>query len=204
VQRRALLTAGIAAPLWYMGVLLALGALRPGYDHARHVMSLLGEDGYSLAMAMNVLGFGALGLGLALFALGLRPAWPGQERTKIAALVALAGLAIAAVGALPCDPGCTEVTLRGRLHSPAASVAAAAMVGAMGLGAWDLARTPGGAQHAHHTLLLGMPALVGGLLYLLRVEPHIGAWQRLALAGPLAWVVLTAWVLQRRLRRSSP
>lgn len=195
LPRRVLLAAGLLAPLWFAVVVLVLGSLRPGYDHARDVLSRLGESGYALGWAMNALGFGALALGIVLFALGLRSAFPTPRGRWGSALLALAGLAIAAVGALPCDAGCREVSALGRFHSPAASVAATAMFAALLLFLLEFRDRREWQAHARLTMLLAVPALLGGLLYVLRVEPWIGAWQRLALAGPMLWMMLTAWRL---------
>lgn len=200
---RALAACGIAGPVVFAMGVPVLGALRPGYDHARDVLSRLAETGSPHAWAMAVLGFGLLGALTLLFAAALARAFQGRGPRMAAALVGLSGSGLVALALLPCDPGCVEVSPTGRWHSPMASFVAATMGLALLLYAWDFWRRPGWRGHAMLTLGCIVLAGVFGALYNLRVEPWVGAWQRLALAGPLLWSAATSLRLLRA-RGSSP
>lgn len=202
--RHALAALGVAGPAAFTLVLLVLGALRPGYDHARDVMSRLGEVGYPLGWAMNLFGFALLGVTTLGFAEALRRAFEGPAARAGALCVALAGGGLLALAVVPCDPGCVETGPLSRWHSPTASFTAGMMGLALLAFAWDSARRPGWSGHAMLTLACLVLAGAFGALYNLRVEPWIGAWQRLALAGPLLWSAATGLRLLRAPRGSSP
>lgn len=197
LPRRALAACGIAAAVLFPLVVGTLAALRPGYDHVRDVLSKLGEVGSPNAWAMSVLGLGALGALTLGFAAALRGRF-GRGTAWASALIAVSGLALLAVAMLPCDPGCREVSALGRFHSPAAGVAAGTML----LGVLGFARAwwgdPAWGGHARLTLALCAPSLVAGAMYTSRAFPDImGGLQRVALAGPLAWMALTGWRMLR-------
>lgn len=200
---RARLALGVAGPAAFALVVLALGALEPGYDHARDVLSELGARGAANPLAMNALGFGGLGASMALFALALRRSAVPGARGAAPWLLALSGAAVVAVGLLPCDPGCHQVSLVGELHTRAASVSGAAGFAALALFARAMRGAPGWEGHLRLTLacLAGL-AVFGGLYSLgaagYPVLPWQGALQRGALASSAAWTVATAARLLRR------
>lgn len=95
--------AGAAAPVLFWLVVIAAGAVTPGYSHVTETISALAEQGAPFGWIMRTGGV-AVGAMLMLFALAI-----GAEfRSRTAAgLVALGGGCMAVgIGFVNCDPGC--------------------------------------------------------------------------------------------------
>lgn len=105
----ALLLLGLAALLMVLGT-VAFARRKPGYDHARHTLSELGEWGSPIATPV------ALGLflpvGMACFAATWHLEGGAAERIAI-----LLGLDYIGSALFPCDPGApSDGTRRHRIH----------------------------------------------------------------------------------------
>src|ERR1043165_6282010 len=100
---------GIFAPVLWASSIALCGSLRPGYSHLTQYISELGERGSSTELLMRYAGFLPTGAMHVLFAGALYSAFKGSRSAALGALLlALNGLARAAAGMFPCEPGCGE------------------------------------------------------------------------------------------------
>lgn len=102
LSTRSLLALGIAAPVLFLGVALAEGALRPDYDPMRQYISLLSLGPTGWTQVVNFIVAGVLFPG---FGIGLRRAWidgPGARWTP--RLIVVVGAALVVSGLFVTDP----------------------------------------------------------------------------------------------------
>ena len=130
LSRLAGLAGIVAAPQLILGIAYA-SSLRPGFDQLRQVVSELDQAGAPSAAAFEefaVLPFAVL---LTIFAIGLHRSLPAGPVLG-PFLVALGGLALAASGLFPCDPGCPipPVSWAGFEHTGLAVVGLSALAAA--------------------------------------------------------------------------
>ena len=118
--------AGIAAAPFYILLIIALGALEPGYSHLTMPMSILGgvPDPRGLIFNLGVLITGAF---VIAFGIGLRSRLPLKWSARIGCgLLALGGLGLIGAGIFPCREGCRNIFIEpdsaGRIHMIAAFV----------------------------------------------------------------------------------
>ena len=201
--RRALALIGVVGPLYYMVLVTVLGMVWNGYDPIRDTQSELGAVDAPYRLVMNLAGFMALGACILAFAaaywLLLAPSWAKPLATG---LLVLAGLGMVVVGSFPCDAGCVDVTVTGRLHSlftmpGAIGLPAAAMVSALvfrrdgcfGM-AWQLV-----------SFWLGLVTLLSGPLIAAELVGGVsGLVQRAAMWVPLVWMIVVSSKLYRLAR----
>lgn len=206
LQSRAL-WAGLAAPALFLVALLALAAATPGYDHRLHGVGLLGSADAARPLSWNLFGFLLPGLLVAVFAWGLAKALArdgvgAAGRVGLWAL-ALSGLALAACGLLPYDPGRPEA-VGSQLHANAFALAMVAFApGALLVSAstrfragWRSLTALGPALVAAFFVTLVWP--LGLLLPELLDRP--GLEQRITFALYFGWLLLAAGVALRRAR----
>ena len=168
---------GIAAPPIAVVTVLVAGAVSPGYDPLLRTVSRLAVPGMPAAAAVDL----SIGLiGLACFGLA-----SGLVRGAPVGRVALtvSGLAFLAAAVVHLDPASAGATAMHRLAS------ALAVVG-LTVAPLALARAYGPVSFAVGVAELAM--LVIGLGLLATSFDAWGAWERLLLAIPLAWMVLMA------------
>ena len=168
---------GIAAPPIAVVTVLVAGAVSPGYDPLLRTVSRLAVPGMPAAAAVDL----SIGLiGLACFGLA-----SGLVRGAPVGRVALtvSGLAFLAAAVVHLDPASAGATAMHRLAS------ALAVVG-LTVAPLALARAYGPVSFAVGVAELAM--LVIGLGLLATSFDGWGAWERLLLAIPLAWMVLMA------------
>ena len=192
--------AGALQPAWLLGGSIAFGALRPGYDATRAI-SELGEQGYALAVAWNVVGFGGAALLYGLYAVAVGAVF---GRGWLFWLTAAQAVTIAGGGLFSCDPGCPPVmsTPQGWLHA-AFGLPYFAVTSALPLVAWRVFRSlPDWRPLAPVSLAAGL------LLVLLFVAgpfvfgaERVGLYQRTALALAGVWAAAVALRLSERLRQ---
>ncbi|RAY15558.1 DUF998 domain-containing protein [Actinomadura craniellae] len=96
---RPLLGCGIVAGPLYVGVSVAQGLVRDGFDFGRHAWSMLANGPYGWIQSANLILVGIL---VVAFAAGLRRAGAGRAASW---LVAVFGAGMVAGGAFPADPG---------------------------------------------------------------------------------------------------
>ena len=191
---------------WGAGVVFAvalswLGAVVPGYEHARMPVSFLGMRGVALAHCWNVAGFILPGLLVACFALSLqaplRRAGAGALARIGTWLLLISGLAFAGNGVFAYDLAEPDGTAS-KLHVAMLTIALlgflpSALLLALGLRrrpAWRVLVT-GGALLASATLLSVLQRM-GDWLPLLGDNP--GYAQRVTLALYFLWLALAALV----------
>jgi len=190
---------GIIGPIIYAIVLFTLGALEPGYDPILQSMSELGDIDAPYAIIMNTLGFPLLGIFFMLFAVGVHQNISSGEGTKIGPfLIVISGLFLILTGIFPCDPDCIDVTVTGGLHSLFATLAALVMIPV------PLAIVPRvySNQTWHwYVWLCWVVVIISGFFSILYMFPefatYTGLLQRLAMAPPLVWMMITAIKITR-------
>ena len=190
--RRALALVGVVGPVGYLVLVTVLGMLWDGYDPVRDTQSELGAVNAPHGTVMNLAGFMALGACILAFAaaywLLLASSWAKLLATG---LLVLAGVGMVVVGFFPCDAGCVDVTVIGRLHSPfsmpgAVGLPAAVMVSAL------VFRRDGrfGVAWQVVSFWLGLATLVSGPLIAAELVGGVnGLVQRAAMWVPLGWMV---------------
>ena len=168
---------GIAAPPIAVVTVLVAGAVSPGYDPLSRTVSRLAVPGMPAAAAVD-LSIGLIGLACFGLASGLVR---GAPVGRIALTVS--GLAFLGAAMVHLDPASAGATAMHRLAS------ALAVVG-LTVAPLALARAYGPVSFAVGVAELAM--LVIGLGLLATSFDGWGAWERLLLAIPLAWMVLMA------------
>lgn len=133
--------AGIATPVVWFALLLAAGALLPGYDPVRQYMTELTDTAtWPIALA----DFYIVALLIAVFAIGLRSALGnGGAATAIVLLVLVKALATLGTGLVHGDVDPLVRTSSGQLHNMLVAVGNVALAVACLLAAWRLPSLPG-------------------------------------------------------------
>lgn len=194
---RYLILGGVVGPVLFALVVILCGALQPGYSHATHMISELGETGGSYASLMNYLGFIPSGLFLVTFGASLAYLVPRSALSLVAAsLVAIFGLGIAAAGVYSCDPGCpqrylsSEATLHGLVSITAFTA------GVFGIALWAYCFRGLAMWRSLWPFSAASSATALALLLVLYAtadarSPH-GLWQRLFLATLFLWCAVAS------------
>ncbi|KOQ71747.1 membrane protein [Stenotrophomonas maltophilia] len=189
---------GLLAAVAFVLAVAGFGAGLDGYAQGRHPVALLGARGVPHALAFNLVGFVLPGLLAAGVAERLRrtlPTGAGWAPRVGSQMLLLAGLAFAAMGALPLDVD--------DLHGPASQLHASAwMIWVLGFVAGSVLLAVSGLRQAHGRAL-GVLALGCGVLAALAAFALQGVLpaplaQRLAFACWAVW--LTAALPLSRLR----
>jgi len=109
--------AGIIAVVLYVGSVIIISSVRPGYSHTRQVLSELGEIGAPNAIIMNGV-FISVGILLIAFSIGLHLGINEGRGSKAGPVfLVILGITVIGGGLFPCDPGCqTPESLSGIMH----------------------------------------------------------------------------------------
>jgi hypothetical membrane protein len=183
-------------PVLDMVITAWLGALDPGYSHARQYISELGEDGRPYAAVFNAwcLAYGVL---LAGFAVALGRGL--GSRSVFIALLTVAATSIAG-GVFPCDPGCAGRSPSARVHFLTGYVSLAAILLTPFLAWFAMSGNPVWRGHRAFTLASG-GLLVAAMGWLAACHYSsrgpTGVAQRLVLGVQYAWMVVLAVRLWR-------
>jgi hypothetical membrane protein len=190
---RALLLAGLAAPIVLIVAIVAAGDSEPGYSHVSQFVSELGAVGAAHQNPFNYGGLFFSGLLTVLFALGMYlQVKPRAWFVASSLLVAVAGIGRLVAGVFPCDAGCAigNMSNTATVHVVAGffaltSGATAPLLLAVGL------RRRGQNRLFWVSAGLGCSSLilVTVLFGLGKGFPYVGAVQRLALAAFYGWIV---------------
>ncbi len=179
---------GLLAAVAFVLAVAVFGAGLDGYAQGRHPVALLGARGVPHALAFNLVGFVLPGLLAAGVAERLRrtlPTGAGWAPRVGSQMLLLAGLAFAAMGALPLDVD--------DLHGPASQLHASAwMIWVLGFVAGSVLLAVSGLRQAHGRAL-GVLALGCGVLAALAAFALQGVLpaplaQRLAFACWAVWL----------------
>lgn len=197
---------GLIGPIIYAIVLFSLGILEPGYDPISQSMSELGAVDAQNALVMNTLGFPLLGLFFILFSVGVHQNISSDKAARIGPLmIAISGVFLLLTGIFQCDSGCIDVTLHGELHSFFATLAAIVMIPV------PLTIIPhiySDESWRHYIRISWFIVIMASIVSLLYMFPELEAWtgllQRLAMAGPLIWIEVTAFKIHQHLKQHLP
>ncbi|MEN6682024.1 DUF998 domain-containing protein [Stenotrophomonas pavanii] len=179
---------GLLAAVAFVLAVAGFGAGLDGYAQGRHPVALLGARGVPHALAFNLVGFVLPGLLAAGVAERLRrtlPTGAGWAPRVGSQMLLLAGLAFAAMGALPLDVD--------DLHGPASQLHASTwMIWVLGFVAGSVLLAVSGLRQAHGRAL-GILALGCGVLAALAAFALQGVLpaplaQRLAFACWAVWL----------------
>jgi hypothetical membrane protein len=194
--------AGLLAGPLYLTLILALGALEPGFSHRTSLMSTLGGAPGVRGVAFN-LGVGTTGALVTIFSIGLHHRLPPTWTTRVgSALLMIGGLGLIGAGVFHCNQGCRNVLaepdLVGRLHL-IASLLAGMGTGLAPLAIWaamrrsvtcnDLAAATLGAA-----ILANLPGIVfwATVATGFRLHSVEGLIQRAGMVVVLIWIFFVA------------
>jgi len=166
---------GIASPLAAVAAVIVAGALTPGYDAMSRTVSRLAVPGVWAAAVVDV---SIALIAVTCFALALTLG-PNVLAGRIALTVS--GVALGGAAMVHLDPGSAGATA---LHRSFSAIAVLGLTAAP----LTLARVYGSLSLVVGIAELGM--LVIGLALLATPFDAWGAWERVLLAIPLAWMVL--------------
>lgn len=194
--RRALLLAGVAAPLVYLATVIAGGWATPGYDHLDAPVSALFESGAPHALPISI-AFAAYNLLLVAFGIGLGTAFRDRPPALrlAAAMVALNGLLGLVIELTPMDPTGAPATPAGIAHLVIAALLSLGSMAAMAAAALGWRSMPGHGRAAAGTAAMLALVVVSGALAAVaatRGLPLMGLYQRLTIGTYLAWVLAVA------------
>ena len=199
INQRMLAVCGIVGPILYTIVMIAIGLLRPGYNHLTQFMSELGEVGGTNAIIMNTAGFILLGFFIIAFAFGLHRGISEGEGSKIGpALIAMSGAGWIAVGLFQVEPNSVDISFTGMLH-----VSGAMIVGlGFSIAPFAIARRSRKdrrwASYRPYSLATGLLTAIFGLVFIFGgIEGWMGALQRIVIGIPLLWIEVMAIRLLR-------
>ncbi|WP_343543637.1 DUF998 domain-containing protein [Stenotrophomonas pavanii] len=179
---------GLLAAVAFVLAVAGFGAGLDGYAQGRHPVALLGARGVPHALAFNLVGFVLPGLLAAGVAERLRrtlPTGAGWAPRVGSQMLLLAGLAFAAMGALPLDVD--------DLHGPASQLHASAwMIWVLGFVAGSVLLAVSDLRQAHGralgVLALGCGVLAALAAFALQVVLPAPLAQRLAFACWAVWL----------------
>lgn len=199
--------AGIATPIVWFALLVAAGALLPGYDPVRQYMTELTDTStWPLALA----DFFVTALLIAVFAFGL---WSALGRDGVATVIALLVLVKAAAtlgtGLVHGDIDPLVRTPSGQLHNTLVAVGNVALAVACVVAAWRMPRVPGWAGLTAYNIATA--ALTVVLLVVLATMTTAGTGradaplasiggliQRLSMLVTDAWPAVIGWRIRER------
>jgi len=197
--QRLLAFCGVIGPITYAIILTILGLLWSGYDPIAQYMSELGAVDAPHAIVMNVMGFQLLGISMIGFGFGLhRDISKGWDSEVGVALIIVSGASMVAVGFLPCDPGCANVSLTGVGHAMTATTASIAMTFGMFVLSFRFRKDK---RWQGYWLFTFLAAIVATVLSPLPMFPLFTPWagllQRLGIGIALFWMIATGSKLLR-------
>lgn len=189
----------LATLLTMTSMVVAVGALTPGYSHVSQFISELGARGAHLAVPFRLIAFGGAGMLLLAFCLAAFLALPRRRVTTFALL----GIAIYAAGYVvaaffPCDAGCrpAQPSTSQLIHNAAGGLGYLLAPACLFALAREARRWPG----AGHLVMAGYAAAAAALLGLLTMSPTsaaVGLSQRAMELAVLGWCALCGQWLAR-------
>lgn len=191
---------GLFVPIFYFGLFTVLGFLLKGYNPISTGMSELGAVDSPFRFFANILGFSFMGVTIMLFACAFFDRFRKNLHLKGVALLAfISGFFLFLVGFLPCDAGCVDVTLTGRLHSFTSTVPAILLPLAAIFSSYSLSKIWGNTVGSL-SFFLGVASLLSGpAMFLSGSESYVGLIQRSGMGFSLIWIILVSFqVLQER------
>jgi hypothetical membrane protein len=160
-------------------------ALRPDYSHLTKAVSELGAVDAPNALGWNLLGFGAVGVLVVVFAGGM---WAKRRWWLASLLVALSGIGFAATGTFQADMGDMNAQTT-QLHILASLVSLGAFAVAIPTLGWTL-WTTGQRRFAAGVIGFGVAAILS--LGLRETSMPPGLAQRINFMAYLIWIAVVA------------
>lgn len=184
---------GMIGPIFYFLLLGTLGFLWNGYNPVLQSMSEIGSVVSPYKNWMNYLGFSLLGIVIVIFGIGvLREFSKGSLQYLSGFLISVAGVSMFAVGFFPCDAGCIDVTMTGKLHSLTSTVPSIALPLAAMVLATVLSRR-WGRRWGYVSFWLGFLSMAAGpLMFLPDSAAYLGFIQRIGIGFSLLWMVIVS------------
>ncbi len=188
---------GILVPIFYLGLVIILGLLEPGYSHMTQMMSILGGVGGIRGFIFNF-GISFIGLLIILFSLGLHKNINDKKGSKIGPiLLILGGIGLIFSGIFHCNLNCTNVILErnfaGIMHVLFAFIAGMCLAISPFFIFARLRKDPKWKNYSKFTLITGIMANVPGIIFWITLAtvrfPAIqGLIQRLGIIFIFIWV----------------
>jgi hypothetical membrane protein len=183
----------LLAPPLSAGAVLAASLSSPTYHPLSRSLSVLGEHGAPMSLAVNA-SFGALGisvlaLGLAVDRVVAQSGRGGRGGVRLLVVAGLSLVGVAVVARDPTSPGLLA------LHRLLALVAFVSLAAAPLLLVRRLAADLGWRAHARPSLafgVAGLALLAAGALLVGGGHLRAGAWETVFASLTLAWLMLTA------------
>ncbi|MFX0063907.1 MAG: DUF998 domain-containing protein [Candidatus Hermodarchaeota archaeon] len=188
---------GIITPILYIGLIIILGALEPGYNHLTTMMSVLGGVEGIRGVIFNI-GVALMGILIILFAIVLQKNINEGKGSKIATILfILGGLGLIGAAIFHCNQDCTNVIERditGILHMISAFISGMSLAIAPLFVYFRLKKDPQWQKYAGYTLATfiasNIPGITLWVTYLTgnRIRELEGLIQRLGIVFVLIWI----------------
>jgi hypothetical membrane protein len=195
---------GILAPILFFGIVIILGLLEPGYNHATRMMSVLGGVGGIRGLIFN-LGIGLIGVLIILFAFGLHKNINNGKGSKIGPiLLAIGGFGLLFSGIFHCDLDCANVMVDrnfiGIMHILFSFIAGMCLsISPLFIFA-RFRKDDYWKRYAVPTLMTGILANIPGIILWITIFTSItlemdGILQRLGIVFIFIWMMVVSWKL---------
>ena len=184
------------AAVLFLGMIVLVGAIQPGYDPLADPISHLGAREAPYAGWFNTV-MALTGALIAMFALGLHralaPAAFGWWPPLLIGSFGLLG--VAGSGFFTCDVGCNGASVAGQLHYVPAVLGGSAMIWGMALLPARLRESPGWEQTALQSQFAAVLCFLGILVFdlsssgaMTRWHPYVGLTQKAIFAVMFVWM----------------
>ncbi|NIM58158.1 MAG: DUF998 domain-containing protein [Candidatus Aminicenantes bacterium] len=195
---------GILAPILFFGIVIILGLLEPGYNHATRMMSVLGGVGGIRGLIFN-LGIGLIGVLIIVFSFGLHKNVNNGKGSKIGPiLLAIGGFGLILSGIFHCDLNCANVMVErdfiGIMHVLSAFIAGMCLSISPFFIFARFRKDDYWKRYALPTLVTGILANIPGIILWITIFASIileidGILQRLGIVFVLIWMETVSWKL---------
>lgn len=205
MRQRWLAVCGLIAPVWFVGLTLLGGALRPGYSHLSDTISELFSPGSPNKPLLDTL-HTIYALLLVLFGIGLLRFVRSRQRSKglgttgAGFYITMGLLSVASATAFPQDPWGSAPTLRGQMHIYLhGSIGLLTLVAMVLISTWAR-RVEGASSFRTYTWATIAAVVIATAFYMASLgKPLMGLAERLSGFCGLQWTfVLALWILTRR------
>ena len=191
--RKSLIIFCIIGPIYYFLLLWILGVLWEGYDPIFQSMSEIGAVDSPYRHYMNFFGFSFIGVCILSFAILYKFEFNHSISQQISFYsLIIAGIFMVAVGFLPCDAGCIDVTTIGKLHSITSTIPAIFLpLAAIFSGQVTTFQPNWGKKWGYISFYLGLLSMASGpIMFISAIENYLGLIQRLGIGISLLWIFL--------------
>jgi hypothetical membrane protein len=195
---------GILAPILFFGIVIILGLLESGYNHATRMMSVLGGVAGIRGLIFN-LGIGLIGVLIILFAFGLHKNINNGKGSKIGPiLLAIGGFGLILSGIFHCNLDCANVLVDrnfiGIMHMLSAFIAGMCLSISPLFVFARFRKDDYWKRYAIPTLMAGILANLSGIVLWITVFSSLtlemdGILQRLGIVFILIWMEVVSWKL---------